>query len=231
MRVESYVMAEMLQRLEQQNAVLRPNAVEIVATLNRESTEDYPAVREASAELTRALDAFVVTQETLAGHVVAHDGMGQLGEAFGELVLRARGMVVVSQLERLREALAEPTVNLRTRGWFIGRCRDIAEVSAFVRERLAKIHATWTPYRPGEPQTAGMTDEDRITLYRMMVRVAQRALRELWREPELARLLEQGLGATDLPEVHIACQQIVTVLRLDTKPRRVRLVNSAVEQR
>lgn len=231
MRVESYVMAEMLQRLEQQSALLRPNAVEIVATLNRESTDEYPAVREASAELTRALDAFVATKETLAGHVVAHDGMGELGEALGELVLRARGMVIVAQLDRVREALAEPSADARARGWFIGRCRDVADVAAFVHERVAKIHATWTPYRPGQPQTAGMTDEERATLYRMMVRVAQRALREMWHEPELARLLQQGLGATDLPEVHIACQQIVTVLGLDTKPRRVRLVNGAMERR
>ena len=231
MRVESYVMAEMLQRLEQQNAILRPNAVEIVATLNRESSGEYPAVREATAELTRALDEFVATKETLAGHVVAHDGMGELGEALGELMLRARSMVVVAQVDRLREALAAPAAGARARSWFVGRCADVAEVAAFVRERVAKIHATWTPCRPGQPQTAGMTDDERAALYRMMVRVAQRALRELWHEPELARLLEHGLVATDLPEVHIACQQIVTVLGLEAKPRRVRLVNGAMERR
>jgi hypothetical protein len=76
-----------------------------------------------------------------------------------------------------------------------------------------------------------MTDDERATFYRMMVRVAQRALRGLWQEPELARLLEHGLGAVDLPEVHIACQQIVTILSLQIKPRRVRRVNDAMERR
>lgn len=231
MRGDAYVVAEMLYRLEQQSAVLRPNAVEIAATLNRETNDEYPAVREASAELTRALDAFVATKETLEGHVVAHDGIGELGESLGELVLRARSMVVLAQLDRLRDALAEPVAQARSRGWFLGPRESIGEIGAFVREQLDKIHAMWTPYRPRQPQLRGMTDAERSTFYRMMVGIAQRALRELWREPELVRFLEHGLGAVDLPEVHLACQQIVSVLHLEVKPRRMRAVNGPLEQR
>lgn len=41
----------------------------------------------------------------------------------------------------------------------------------------------------------------------------------------------RSLAAMDLREVHIACQQIVTVLGLNGKPRRVRLVSGAMEPR
>lgn len=49
---------------------------------------------------------------------------------------------------------------------------------------------------------------------RTAIRVAQRALCELRDEPELARFLDAGATATDLPEVHQACTRIDLVLGL-----------------
>src|SRR5947209_1039746 len=102
MTIESYLVAEMLQRLEQQLTMVRPNAIEIAAAISR---DQYPAALTASAELHRALDAFVATTEILEDHIVARDGLGPLGDAIGELALRGRGLVIVAQLDLLQTAL------------------------------------------------------------------------------------------------------------------------------
>src|SRR5262245_44554443 len=110
MRMDSIVVAELLQRWEQQGAGLRPNAVEITAALNKDMRGGFPVALEASAELHKALDAFVATSEMLEEHVVTHDGMGNLGESLDELALRARAMVVIAQLDRLGAAFGDPVV-------------------------------------------------------------------------------------------------------------------------
>ena len=211
MRTESYIVAELLQRLEQQGGALGPHAVEVAAAL---SQDQYSAALEASTILTRLLDKFVATTELLQDHIVAHDGMGALGESLGELALRARGLVVAVQLDLLCEAFRAPAVQVRARGWFVGQLQGIADVRARVHDGLTKIHAIWTPYRRDQAATPGMTDTERVTVYRTMVRVAQRALRDLRDEPELARFLDRGLAATDLPEVHLPCKQIDAMLAL-----------------
>jgi hypothetical protein len=237
MRLESYLVAEMLQRLEQQGGVLRRHAFEIATALGK---DEYPAALESSAEVHRVLDKFVSTMEMIADHIVAHDAMGALGEAFGELTLRARALVLVAQLGLLRDALRSPAAQARVRGWFVDPYPGIDELTAFVRERLTTIHAIWMPYREGQPQPPGMTDADRASIYRTVVRVAQRALCELPEEPALARFLERGIEATDLPEVQLSCRQIVTVLgvqidlgpgrQLVRKPRRLAVMNSVAEE-
>jgi hypothetical protein len=237
MGIESYVVAEMLERLETQGAMLRPHAAEIATSLSK---DEFPEARDASAELLRTLDAFVKTTQILRDHVVAHDGMGEIGESLGELALRARGMVLTDQLAALCDALKDPVAREQTRRWFVGRCRVIAELVALVHERIAQIHASWMPYRQDQPQRPGMTEPDRSSLYRTAIRVAQRALCELRDEPELARFLDNGATATDLPEVHQACKRIDLVLGLQLdieagrvtgrKPRRSRTPNGVPER-
>jgi hypothetical protein len=219
MKFESYVVSEMLQSMERQHALLRPLAVEVAAALYK---DDYQAALEASAELYRVMDPFVATLEVLQDHVVAHDGMGELGESLAELALRVRGLVVLAELDILRQELPEATVRVRARGWFVGQFegKGVAEVTAWVRQRLTAIHAMWQPYRHGQPQPPGMTDVDRANLCRMMVRVAEQAMRALPGDPGLARFLERGLAATDLVQVHLACRQIVAVLGQSAEPAR-----------
>jgi hypothetical protein len=211
MRTESYIVAELLQRLEQQGGALRPHAVEVAAAL---SQDQYSAALEASTALTHVLDKFVATTELLQDHIVAHDGMGKLGESLGELALRARGLVVVAQLDLLCEAFRAPAVQVRARGWFVGQLHGIADVRTSICDQLTKIHAIWTPYRQDQTALPDLTGTERVTVYRTMVRVAQRALRNLRDEPDLARFLERGIAATDLPEVHLPCKQIDTMLAL-----------------
>jgi hypothetical protein len=196
---------------------------------------------EASAELHRMLDSFVAATELLQDHVVAKDGLGELGESLDELVLRARASVLVAQIGRLRGPFREPAVQARTRGWFVGQCRDIDDLDTFIQERVAKVHSLWTPYRQDGPQPAGMTESDRGSLYRTAARVAQRALCALRPEPELSRFIDCGVEATDLFEINVACKQIDAVLRLQIdgescrhplrKPRRIVATNGAYEER
>lgn len=208
MTLESYLVAEMLQRLEQQGTVLRRHALDIATALSK---DEYPAALDVSAEVHRVLDKFVSTMEAIQDHIVAHDGLGQLGEAFGELTLRARALVFKTQLGVFRDALRSPAAQARVRGWFVESCPGIDALTAFAHERLTTIHAIWMPYREGQRQPPGMTDTDRANIYRTVVRVAQRALCELPDEPELSRFVAHGMTANDLPEVQLACRQIVSV--------------------
>lgn len=226
MGIESYLVTEMLQRLEAQGAMLRPHAAAIATSLSK---DEYPEAREASAGLLRALDGLVNTTKVLRDHVVATDGMGELGESLGELILRARGLVVLDQFNVLRHAMESPAARAWTQGWFGGRCQDIDGLVVFVRDRIAQIHATWTPYRADQPQPPGMTEPDRSSFYRTAIRVAQRALCELRDEPEPARFLDAGIAASEVPDLHEPCKRIDMVLGLQldgealrTPPRRRR---------
>jgi hypothetical protein len=237
MRLESYLVVELLQRLEQQGGALRRHAVEITTALGR---DEYPAAFESSAEVHRVLDKFLSTTKVLTGHIIAHDGMGALGDAFSELTLRARALVMVTEFGLLRDALRSPAARAHTCDWFVAPYSGIDELTAFVRERLTSIHAIWKPYREGQPQPPGMSDTDRASIYRTVVRVAQRALCELPEEPVLARFLERGIEATDLTEVQLSCRQIVAVLSLELppgpgrqllrKPRRLAVMTDAAEE-
>ncbi|MEO7731665.1 MAG: hypothetical protein ABIY55_11875 [Kofleriaceae bacterium] len=224
--------------MEQQGAAIRPHAVMIAVALSK---DEYSTALLASGELHRALDAFVATTERLHDHVIAQDGMGELGESIGELALRARGLVVLKQLDALCSSFRDPAVQARSRGWFVGQIHEVAQVKALIRDMLTKIHAIWLPYRQDQPALPGMIDAERASVYRTTVRAAQRALRDLRDEPDLARFLDAGMAATDLPEVHLACKQIHTMLGLeiDTEPRgtqprrrhRLAARNGAPEQR
>lgn len=223
MRVESYLIAEMLQCLEQQTLMVRPNAVDLAAALSK---EDYLLALDATAALERVLEVLVTTGEGLRAHIVARDRMGEICESPGELALRASTLVIVTQLDILREELRDPVVQPRVRNWFRGRFQGqgIVEVGAFVDERLRQIHGRWLPYRRDQPLLIGMTDGDRAELYRTMIRVAQGALHALIDEPDLAQFLDGGLAATDLVQVHLACRQICSVLHqpVEVDPSRTR---------
>ena len=133
MSLEAYLVAEMLQRMEQHGAMIRARSVECVSALGR---HEYSTALESSAELHRALDAFVATTERLQAHVVAHDGLGELGQSVGELALRARALVVTAEVDVLCQLLHEPAVHDHARGWFAGHLHEIRDVKALVRDRL-----------------------------------------------------------------------------------------------
>jgi len=219
MRFDPGTVVETLQRLEQQGGLFRPHAAEIAVALNK---GEFEQALEANGRLQTVLESIVTIKTRLREHVVPADGLGEPGESLGELAIRARGMVILMQVGRLREALRDGVALVRSREWFIGRFQRIDEVATFFRDELRRINGIWKPYRQDQPVLAGVSDMDRVTMYRTTVRIAQRALRELADELDIARLLEKGAAAADLPDVHVACKQIQTVLSLqiDVEPSR-----------
>jgi hypothetical protein len=211
MTVQVYFVAETLQRMEQQNALIRPHAVSIAAAIQ---SSQYPVALQASESLHRALKAFVEMSARVRDHVATNDGMGELGDEVGELALRARSFVVTSHLDLVRDVLQETKHRERTHDWFGGQLTDIASLRAFVMGKLQAIHNTWLPYRAGQPQP-GMLESEQTTTYRLMIRAAQRRLYDLRDEPEITRFLTKGIEAMDLPSVQLACKHIDMVLGLE----------------
>src|SRR5207245_9201224 len=76
-----------------------------------------------------------------------------------------------------------------------------ASYSVYLHDALPIFHERWWQYRQDRSQPIGMTDADRVNLYRTMVRVAERALTALLDEPDLAQVVDGGLAATDLTQI------------------------------
>jgi hypothetical protein len=223
MPFQSRVVVEALQGLERQLAVHRDPLAQVATAL---STGHFAPALQATEELRDVLAIIVSLYQRLYANVVPLDEMGGPVESLGELALRARRMVIMAQLEHLRDLLREPKASERARSWFVGDFASIDDVTAFFTGRFAQINQIWTPYRQAHASAAGMSSIDRITLYRTSVRVAQGALRELRNHPDLAYLLRAGQGAVDWPEVRTACSEIAVAVavQVDVTSGRVPLV-------
>lgn len=217
MRLESYLVAEMLKGLDSQAAKLRSHTATIARAL---SAQDHPMALEAARALESALGKFVVTTGLLEQHIVAQDGLGALGEALDELVLRARAHVVQEALGQLRAALVSADEQGRSRDWYVGRFTCFADIATFVEKRIAEVHGYWRPYRHDQPQLVGMTEVDRELVYHAMLRTGQRALQLLDHEADLVCFLESGVSATDLPAIQQACRAFASTLglRIEIEP-------------
>ena len=219
MRFDPRNVVELLLRLEQQGMAFRPLTAEVAAALNK---GDFQLALEISGRLHSVLESIVATKALIREHVMEADGLGEPGESLGELAIRARTMVILMELGRLRDALRDEPSRARITGWFAGRFQGIDDVVAFFRDGLDRINRIWRPYRQDQPLLSGMSCADRVTMYLTTIRIAQRALRELGDEPDLAQIFERGVTASDSPEVQIACKRIVTVLgiQVDVEPDR-----------
>ncbi|TMQ19711.1 MAG: hypothetical protein E6J90_17425 [Deltaproteobacteria bacterium] len=223
MPFQSRVVVEALQALERQLAVHRDPLAQVATAL---SVGHFAPALQAAEKLRDALAIVVSLYQRLYANVVPVDEMGSTVESVGELALRARRMVILTQLGRLRDLLREPKAGERARGWFVGDFASIDDVTAFFADQFAQINQIWVQYRQTHPGAAGISSTDRITLYRASVRVAQSALRELRNHPDLAYLLRAGLDAADWPDVLSACSEIVVALavEVDVKSGRVPVV-------
>jgi hypothetical protein len=223
MTVHVYFVAETLQRMEQQNALIRPHAASIAAALQ---ANQYRVALQTSESLHRTLKAFVEMSARVRDHVAANDGMGVLSDEVGELALRARAFVVTSHLESLSDVL-QNSYHERTREWFGGDLADIAKLRTFMLDKLQAIHSTWLPYRAGQSHP-GMLESEQAATHRLMIRAAQRRLCELRNEPDIERFLMNGIAATDLPKVQLACKHIDMVLGLEIDVEAGRLMRKRV---
>ncbi len=219
MRIDPRNIVEMLQRLAQQGAKFRPLVAEVATAVSK---GDFRAALELNGKLQGVLESIVASTALLREQVIHADGMGEPGESLGELAIRARGVVIAMQMGHLRDALRDAAVVSRVHEWFVGKYRSIDDVAMFFRDGLHRINGIWRPYRCDQPALAGVSRADRLTMYLTTVRIAQRALQELGDDPDLAMFLEKGASAIELPDVHTACKQILTVLGLhiDVEPWR-----------
>jgi hypothetical protein len=219
MRFDPRNVVELLLRLEQQGMAFRPLTAEVAAALNK---GDFQLALEISGRLHSVLESIVATKALIREHVLEADGLGEPGESLGELAIRARTMVILMELGHLRDALRDEPSRARITGWFAGRFQGIDDIVAFFRDGLDRINRIWRPYRQDQPLLSGMSCADRVTMYLTTIRIAQRALRELGDEPDLAQIFEKGVAASDSPAVQIACKRIVTVLgiQVDVEPDR-----------
>jgi hypothetical protein len=170
--------------------------------------------REATDALRGVLDKIVATTTPLQRCIVPADGLGATVESLTELVVRARRMVTIAQVDVLRDVIRGSNAAERAQGWFIGRFRHVDHLADYFTNEFYRIHSMWTQYRQDDRRAASMSDEDRLTLYRTALRVAQRAMHDLPREPSLAHLLEKGTAAHHWPQVQAACTQISIALTI-----------------
>jgi hypothetical protein len=209
MRFQSSVVMEVLQRLEREFGAPRGHVAQVAADL---SGGRIKPARDAADQLLRSLDLVVAMTTRLHANVIPIDELGATNESTGELALRARRMVILTQLGQLRDVLREPAAEQRARPWFVGQFASIHDVATFFHDELHKINGIWTRYRANHPDAAGMSKADRATLYRVAVRVAQRALHELQDQPDVAYFLRVGLAADDWADVHTPLSEIAAAL-------------------
>ena len=208
MRFESYMITELLQHLEQRGPVLHSQLIDAVGAIER---DQYAEALDAVAKLQSMLQVIISTRSVLREQIIG-DGIGEVGDSLEEIGLRARGVVILAQLDRLRDAFRDPMVRGRTAAWFLGEIQTIDDLAALVHERLRKIHAIWMPYRRGYPQSRGLSHGDQVAMFRIKMRMAQRALHDLGDEPEVAHFLRHAVAASGIPEVHLAAKQLVDAL-------------------
>jgi len=208
MKFQSGVVLETLQGLEQQLAAHRSHLAQMASSL---SGGLYAAALEAADKLRDALGLVVAMYQRLHANVVPADDLGEV-ESIDELALRARRMVIVTQLSRLRDVLADPAAEDRAYGWFVGRFEGIDDVTAYFDEQFSKINGIWMQYRHSHALGTGMSTNDRVTLYHAAVRVAQQALADLKDDPDLAYFRRAGIAMTNWPEVHTAFREIDAAL-------------------
>jgi hypothetical protein len=213
MKFRSEEVIQELQGLEQQIAAVR----RLGDALTRAFRDaDLAGSTRATGDARSAFDAIATATMSIKQQVVPADGLGDTLESLAELVIRATRMVVIAEVNAVREEIRGPAAVGRGGALFRGPWQDIDDVVAFVSEELDRINAMWMPYRRG----AG-TSANRV-LYRAAIRAAQHAVRALGSEPTFARFLRDACARTDWPAVRRACRQIVAALQvnLDAEPDR-----------
>ena len=112
MTVNSLIVIKQLQELEQQVAQATPHAESLRDAWRR---QDRQAFLCATLDAERHVCAMAQTTGCLKAQVVPADGLGDGLESLSELVLRAVRMVLLAELNVLREVVNEPSACGRSR--------------------------------------------------------------------------------------------------------------------
>lgn len=209
MTLNSSSLIQRLQELQQQIADATRCGTSLKDAWNR---QDRQAFLCASIDAERHVDTMAVTAGDIKAQVVPADALGNEPESLSELVLRAVRMVLLAELNALRDAVSEPSARGRSRALFQGPFRSIDELTASLRDELRRITDQWRAYR-------GMQRVDRAS-YRAALRAAHASMRELGIGSEIARFLRAGLTRTDWPAAQKVCARMVAALaiRIDVDP-------------
>jgi len=101
----------------------------------------------------------------------------------------------------------------RARALFTGRLENIDDVAAFVHGEFFRINDLWMRHRCCGAQGAAATRNRGI--YLAAVGTAQRAVRAIGDDPDLAHFLREGATFVDWPAVHRGCTQISAAVNIN----------------
>lgn len=233
------LMLKALLGLEADLAELRAHALNLGCTFaTRELEADVGAFDLLTERFGAVARRLFALQTQVRAIDVEDQGAGI--DSTGELVLRAQRLVVEMGLEQLTEAVTAEsggqdsvmTTPLRvlvhrpdgaydTLGFaplFVGKLRNIGEVSWFVRGELARIETLWRPYKPSATAAGGRPSMPETTRYVRAVRTALKEMTALGVHRELADILRVGSGSIDWIELRTACSQIASALAIKVIP-------------
>jgi hypothetical protein len=187
--------------------------VHTAALANAFSRGDIALVVRATGDASRVFNSIAAAMIGLKDEVIPADGLGNAMGSLAELVIRAVRMVVAVQVSDLRDVVRGPAAMHRARALFTGRFQNIDDVAAFVHGEFYRINDLWMRHRCGGEQGAATT-RNRV-IYLAAVGAAQRAVRAVGADPDLAHFLREGATCVDWPAVHRGCTQISAAVHIN----------------
>lgn len=171
--------------------------------------------------------AIALITARIKAQVVPADGLGAAPESLSELVLRAVRMIVLTELDTLREVIFSRHLRAgrsprkdRTRAVSWGGFWGIEDLTACVRHELHQITDLWSAYR-------SMAGSDRAA-YRAALREAHALLHELGTASEFARFLRTSQTRPNRPSLQATSARLEAALtiRIDVDPDRPLIITT-----
>ena len=206
MSFNSASLIQLLQELGQQIAAASQHRQSLASALAR---RDLGEVRRTKIEAECLVLGMTITTGHIKARVVPADGLGDVLESLSELVLRAVRLVLLTELNALRDVVSESSAHRRPPALCPEPFRTI---NGCLRKELHRISCQWGAYR-------GMQGVERAA-YRAALRAAHASMRELGDASVAARALREGLTCTDWPELQEVCERMLAALaiRIDIDP-------------
>lgn len=170
---------------------------------------------DAARTLHRLLERQGIIIMRLKRHVVPFDHHvgGGCVHSTGELVLRARSLVIESQIPRLCSALGERVDSSPYSALFIREFGCVSDVANCIFGRLHRVTQSWTLHRDFHGEACDMA---RVP-YVHGIRRATADLDELYKLPALSHFLYEGKRVS-CPEVRSSCELIESALVASVYP-------------
>jgi hypothetical protein len=155
----------------------------------------------------------------LGRQVVRNDGLGISVRSEEEMIFRTARLIVVTQLERIDQAIRAMAVSHGTAAAGVEAWTRLLDAIPLGKSELRRITHIWLPHRNVD---GGTSMQSPSTAYHGALRSAFCELRKLDEIPEIERLLYRGVASTKHPEIAGACEQILvaTQVRVDLQAAR-----------